>query len=199
MFEGLVQLIILFAVIFDPLASFFVFFSASKQMTAKERKATAILAILVAFGLSLSVILLGVRLLTLFDTTIEEFKIAGGIILAVLGVKMALGIPLTSQKLEKNKGRAIASIIGTPLLTGPAAITAIIISVDSYGILLTTSAIIIVLGLTTIIFLQTEMINKIFGETMIQVMSTVFGMITLSWGVKLIKEGIVSLFPLIVR
>lgn len=194
MFENLIQLVILFLVIFDPLLSLMVFLSASKKMIPKERRTNAILAVLVAFVLSFSIVLIGGYLLVLFNTTLGEFKIAGGIILIVLGIKMALGIPLADQKiLKSSSGRAIAAIIGTPLLTGPAAMTAIIVSVNDYGYLLTVTSITIVLGLTALIFLQAEKINRIIGKTMTQVLSTIFGLITLSWGIKLIKEGIFSI------
>lgn len=194
MFENLIQLVILFLVIFDPLLSLMVFLSASKRMIPKERRANAMLAVLVAFVLSFSIVLIGSYLLVLFNTTLGEFKIAGGIILTILGIKMALGIPLTDQKILKGgSGRAIAAIIGTPLLTGPAAMTAIIVSVNDYGYLLTTISITIVLGLTALIFLQAEKINKVIGKTMTQILSTIFGLITLSWGIKLIKEGIFSI------
>lgn len=196
MFETLIQLILLFTVIFDPLASLIVFFTASEGMKPKERRNTAILSIFVASGISLLVLLLGENLLSLFNTNIDEFRIAGGIILGILGIKMALGIPLTKiEEFKNNSGRAIAAIIGTPLLTGPAAITAIIISVHDYGIVLTGLATGIVLGLTAFVFYQAEKVRNLFGKTSIQVVSTILGLITLAWGVKFIILGILAIIP----
>ena len=54
-------------------------------------------------------------------------------------------------------------------------------------------AIAIVLILTAIIFYLSGFINKL-GKTTIQVMSTVLGLITLAWGVKLITNGILAIF-----
>lgn len=193
-FEMLLQLVILFFVIFDPFASLLVFITASANMNRKERRVTATLAVLVALSISLFVLFLGHNLLSIFSTTIDEFRIAGGIILSILGVKMALGIPLTDiNKVRNNSGRAIAAIIGTPMLTGPATITAIIIAVNDYGMFLTGIAILIVLVLTAFIFYQTETINKLMGPTAMQVLSTILGLITLAWGVKFITHGILAL------
>lgn len=193
MFEILIQLTILFFVIFDPLASLIVFITASANMNKKERRLTATLAVLVAASLSFLVLLFGQNLLNLFSTTVDEFRIAGGIILGILGVKMALGLPLTHMKEVKNSsGRAIASIIGTPLLTGPATITTIIISVHDYGRLLTGLAVAIVLFLAAIIFYLSEIVNKL-GKTAIQVMSTILGLITLAWGVKFVANGLLAI------
>ena len=194
MLETLLQLVILFFVIFDPLASLVVFITASASMDKKERRLTAILAVLVAAALSFLVLLFGQNLLNIFSTTIDEFKIAGGIILGILGVKMSLGLPLTYlDEVKNSSGRAIASIIGTPLLTGPATITTIIISVNDYGRLQTGLAIAIVLCLAAIIFHFSGIINRL-GKTTIQVMSTVLGLVTLAWGVRLIANGLLAIF-----
>jgi small neutral amino acid transporter SnatA (MarC family) len=85
---------------------------------------------------------------------------------------------------------AVAAIIATPLLTGPAAITAIIAAVHDYNIYVTAAAITIVLLITAAMFsLPTKVINRI-GKTPIQFASVIMGMITLAWGVRFIKDGL---------
>lgn len=191
MIEQLIQLIILFMVIFDPFVSFSVFCIATQKMEKSERYRTAFWALVVASAISYSVLLFGQSLLTLLSTSIKEFSVAGGIILGILGIKMALGDTLTNvEGLKNNTGIAIASIIGTPLLTGPAAITAIIISTHDYGVVLTASAVTFVLAFTAIMFLMSERISKLLGKTLIQVISTILGLITLSWGVKFVISGL---------
>ncbi|MBM3200089.1 MarC family protein [Candidatus Woesearchaeota archaeon] len=195
MVKELIQLVILFFVIFDPPASLIVFLVASSNMDKHERKVTATLAVTVAALLSYLVLLLGQSLLTIFSTNIEEFRIAGGIILGILGIKMALGLPLANLDEAKNSsGRAIASIIGTPLLTGPAAITSIILAVNDYGRIKTGLSICIVLAISAVMLYKADMIHKILGKTSIQVSSTVLGLITLAWGVKLVSHGLLAIF-----
>ncbi|MDD5331326.1 MAG: MarC family protein [Candidatus Nanoarchaeia archaeon] len=189
--ESLIQLIILFAVIFDPLASFAVFLAASSKMKPKERRKTATYAILIALGLSLAVLILGETLLKIFSTNIDEFRVAGGIILLLLGIRMALGKSLTNlESVEGNSSKAVAALIGTPLLTGPAAITAILVSMNDYGRVMTGLAVLTVLFATGILFYQANRINKFVGHTTIQTMSTILGLITLAWGVKFIAVGV---------
>jgi len=190
MLYSLLQLIILFFVIFDPLLSFVVFFGATADMSPEEKRKTALLAVIVAFSISLLCLIFGASILRLFNTNIQDFKIAGGIILAILGIKMSLG-QSDSEKVmgTKRSAKAIASIIATPLLTGPASITAIIISVHDYGRLLTAIAVLLVLIITLILFLQAPRITRFTGETALQVVSTLMGLITLSWGIMFIKQG----------
>ncbi len=184
----LLQLVILFFVIFDPLLSFIVFFGATAGMSPAEKRKTAILAVSVALTISLVCLVFGESILKLFNTDINDFKIAGGIILGILGIQMSLGQVGTEQVLgTKKSAKAIASVIATPLLTGPASITAII---HDYGRLLTAGAVLIVLLITLIIFLQAPRITRFTGETALQVVSTIMGLITLSWGIMFVKAGL---------
>lgn len=191
MFEHLLQLIILFIVIFDPLASFAVFYIATSNLSGKERNKIAILALIVAGLLSYAVLIFGKGLLDLFNTSIQDFRVASGIILGILGIKMTLGHSLTNlDQLKDNSAYAIAAIIGTPLLTGPAAITSIIVNVSDYGIVVTGLAITIVLLFIGLLFFQSSRINRLIGTMVIQVLSTFLGLITVAWGVKFVRDGL---------
>ncbi|MBS3058412.1 MAG: MarC family protein [Candidatus Diapherotrites archaeon] len=191
MFGNLLQLIVLFFVIFDPLLSAAVFFTASKKMRLRERKKTAFFAVSVAALISFIVLLSGNAILELFNTNINDFRVAGGIILLILGVKMALGVSITNpNQLQKNSSKALAAVIGTPLITGPAAITAIIISTSDYGILQTSTAIAIVLAFTLVLLYALSTRSKMKGETAIQVLSTILGLVTIAWGIDFIRTGL---------
>jgi multiple antibiotic resistance protein len=191
----LLQLVLLFLVIFNPLGSLAVFISGTHSLQNEQRKRVATYALMVAVSLSLAVLFLGNLLLTAFNTTIHEFRVAGGIILLILGIKMTLGMPLHQMnELKDNKGMAIAAIIGTPLLTGPAAITAILVSTNDNGVLLTGIALAIVLFATAVMFYRAEFLFKKLGHTSINVMTTIMGLITVAWGVRFITLGIKALF-----
>lgn len=193
MLETLLPLIVLFFVIIDPLASFVVFLAACGPMKLKERRRTAVYAVLLAAALAFCVLLLGPSLLRLFSTTIDEFKVAGGIILGILGIKMARGQSITEEELEHDRTRALAAVIATPMLTGPAAITAIIISAAEHGIFLTGAAVAIVLAFTAFIFLMASDIRRYVSTTAILIMSTLLGLITLAWAVKYVVEGVLGI------
>ena len=190
MLEQLVQLIILFTVIIDPLSSFAVFTTSTAAMTPAEKKRTALYAVLAAAAMSYAILFIGAPLLSLFSVSMSDFKIAGGIILAIFGVQMTLGQSLGGKIKEGASVPATAAIIATPLLTGPAAITAIIAAVNDSGMLVTGIAITIVMAITAVMFsLPTKIVNKI-GKTPIQFMSVIMGMITLAWGIRFIKDGL---------
>lgn len=192
--DAYLQLVILFLVIFDPLASLSVFVSSTKEETRSEQHKIAVISVVVAGIVSFIVLLLGQTLLDLFSTTIDDFKVAGGIILIILGISMVLGKSIVQEEaMKESSGTAVAAIIGTPILAGPASITTIIISVHEYGHVLTAFAIATVLILTGIVFWFSSYIHKTLGETFEKVMSATLGLVTISWGVKFIRSAITLL------
>jgi multiple antibiotic resistance protein len=194
MLTNLIQLIILFVVIIDPLASLAVFYTSTNGFYIKEKYAIAIKSIGVAFLLLFVFLIFGDKILVLFNTDINKFRIAGGIILTILGTKMALGKSITDIEEKKgNSDNAIASIIATPLLCGPASITATIISKADYGFLLTFIAMVSVILLTGLLFYLSIKFRKLYNKTFIQLSSTILGLITLAWGVEFIIVGISSI------
>lgn len=185
------QLVVLFFVIFDPFMSFAVFSALTLHLSRRERRRAALLGVLVAAAISYAVLVFGQNLLTLLNTKIDDLKVGGGIILGLLGIKMALGQPISEGGEQNDRSaRAIAAIIGSPLLTGPAAITAIIITAHDYGKAPTAVAIGIVLAFTALLLAQATVVNRIVGKTPIQVMSTILGLITVSWAVSFIRQGL---------
>lgn len=195
MFEQYIQLIILFAVIFDPLASLSVFVSSTNKKSRHEQHKIAVISVFVAGLVSLFVLVLGTTLLTLFSTTIDDFKIAGGIILVLLGINMVMGKSIVDNTaINESSAPAIAAIIGSPILAGPASITTIIISVHEYGQIQTGISIFVVLIITGLVFFFGPEIHKQLGETFEKVMSAILGLVTISWGVKFIREVILKVF-----
>lgn len=190
--DALWQLLILFFVIIDPLASFAVYLAATGKLATREQHRIALLAILTAGSVALAVLLFGELLLQLFSTDIDTFRIAGGIILGLLGLKMTMGYSLAETKGRTTSG--IAAIIATPLLTGPAAITAIILSSADYGKSLTGVAFFTVLLATGLLFYFAQWSKRLLNETFVQVMTTVLGLITIAWGVNFVITGIKAIF-----
>lgn len=200
MFSQLFSLIILFFVIIDPLTSFVVFFVSTKGFEKKAKLRIALLSVLLAAIISYLVLFLGNNLLQIFSTDINSFKIAGGIILLILGTNMSLGKSFSDiEKMEGDSIHAIASIIATPLISGPATITAIIISSSDYGQLLTGLALGIILVIITALFYLSIRYQNVTdkAKTTIQVITTLMGLITLAWGVNYILSGIQAIFNLI--
>ena len=191
MFSELIQLVVLFFVIVDPFMSMGIFYSATQTLKDKERHKIALIAVGVAVILSSLFLVFGMGVLNVLHLKLGDFQIAGGIILALLGIQMAIGhAGKETNKFSHQNARAIAAVIGTPLLTEPATITTIIISTSKFGILSTGPALAIVFVFTLLLLYFAPKITKILGPNITQVLTTLLGMVTLAYGVVYIKAGL---------
>ncbi|MEI8364182.1 MAG: MarC family protein [archaeon] len=194
MVPELLSLFVLFFVILDPLQSFAFFFVRTNALTKKERVNIALLATGIAIVILYAFLFFGKGVLDLFNTNIDSFRIAGGILLALLGITMCGYLKSNDDDKDnaKDSHTTIATVIATPLLSGPAAITATIISVVDHGRLLTGIAIGLVLLLTFGLLLLSVVFNKILNKSKvaIKVMTTILGLITLAWGIDFILTGL---------
>jgi len=194
MVPELLSLFVLFFVILDPLQSFAFFFVRTSGLSKKERINIALLATGIAIIILYLFLFFGKGVLDLFNTNIDSFRIAGGVLLALLGISMC-GYLKSSDETESNtkdSHTTIATVIATPLLSGPAAITATIISVVDHGRVLTGIAIGLVLFLTFALLMMSIAFNKLLNKSKvaIKVLTTILGLITLAWGIDFILTGL---------
>lgn len=191
MFETFATLVVLFMVIIDPPLSLAFFMANTKGMRKSEKMRTAFKAIALAFGIVLSFVLFGELFLRLFSIDMAHFRVAGGIILLLLGIRMALGLTLRSSLEDNDVKDAIPAIIATPLISGPACITTLLISSFDHGKAMTAIAASFVLLVTGGMLLAASLMDeKSYPKTAIKMMTTMMGLVTITWGISFIMEGL---------
>lgn len=184
------KVFIILLVIIDPFVSIPIFIALTRDDDKITREKNALLAVLVAGILLVVFLFMGTFLLAIFKIDFNSFQIAGGIILLILGIQTVLGVDLV--KLDPKK-RAIGIVIGTPLLTGPGALTTIIILSKSYSWFISLLAILLVLIVTYLLLKYAYFIEKLTGEDVIGIISRVFGLILAAMAIQFIKEGILGI------
>ncbi|MDD2655933.1 MAG: MarC family protein [Candidatus ainarchaeum sp.] len=186
-----VQAFILLYVIMDPLLSLAAFFSLTKGIPKGECRKIATQAVLIAAVPLFLFIYIGNGILTVLSVSMGSFEVAGGIILILLGVQMALGITFPREH-EDNDRSAIAVVIGTPLITGPAVIATSILLADKFGRETTALAGLAALFGMWLVLRFASLIHGRLGRTGIKVLSTMMGIITIAWGVDFIRTGLAA-------
>ncbi|MDE1798475.1 MAG: MarC family protein, partial [Candidatus Micrarchaeota archaeon] len=112
------SLILQLFVLLNPLSSFPVLLAAYKRKM--DVPSIAVAASVVAFIIALSVIFFGPFLFSLYGISIDSFRVAGGVVLFLLGIDT---IRPKHEEPELGEVDSLISIIATPLLTGPATIS----------------------------------------------------------------------------
>ena len=148
-------------------------------------------AVLTGFILLTVFALAGMQVFSLFGITLDQFMIAGGILLLVMSVKILVAggwsVPVTGSS------NVAAFPMAVPLLVGPGAITATILSLETRGIYLTICSVLTVFLLVAVILSVGETIHRILGEAGAPVISGVMMIISAAIAVGFITQGIRNL------
>ena len=183
-----IQPFILLLVIMDPVLSLSALLGLSKGKTEAEIKKIAFKSVFVAALVFFLFAFGGNYVIEILGVDINSFKAAGGIILILLGIQLALGLSFPKEK-EQDVSE-VAVVIGTPLISGPATITTTMILVQDLGLVSTlvagTAALIVVL----ISLSMASRIGKLIGRGGMRVLSTMMGIVTLAWGLKFLTAGL---------
>ncbi len=175
-------------VVMDPFPSIIAFLTHTKKATDSERQTCATKAVIIAGLLAVLFLFAGPPLLDYLRITIADFKVAGGIVLLLLGIETVLGISL--GKHEKEGISDVAVLIATPLLTGPGLVSTLILLAKDNGLPSTIIALMFALFFSWVILSNSIRLRKIAGDQPIHIIAKIIGLLLLALGVSYIKVGL---------
>lgn len=177
--------LILFSVI-DILGSIPIIINLRKKVGhVQSGKAT-----LVAGVLMLLFLLVGKSILSLFGIEVEDFAIAGALIIFALGAEMILGIELFKPDPEASTTSTSIVPIAFPLIAGAGTLTTILTLKAEYSQLNIAVGIIINLGIVYLVLKSTNWLERKLGKTGLDVLRRIFGIILLSIAIKIFKGAL---------
>lgn len=192
-------------IILDPLLSVSMFINLTRDLQKAEMIRQAFVATGVAGILMLTFLIFNNLLFDLLGIELESFKVAGGLILFILGLQIVLGLEIggssaghknleSSDRIGKKSMAGV--IIGTPIMCGPGTITTVMILGAQDGILLTLLAVILALLCIWLILIFSAQIKKLLGETVLVILSKIVGLLLTAIAVHTIWTGILGLISL---
>jgi len=172
---------------------------AEQQQICRTATLTAFLTMAISMFTGLSI-------LNFFEISVPAFRIAGGLLLIFTGFNMlnAEQKSATTPELSFSKIISTAIIpIGIPMTTGAGTMTTIIIFSDTAHIqpylnFELMAAILTMTAITYLSFKNAPKILKILDVTGLDVVTKLFGLITLALGIQFILTGINGAFPKLV-
>nr|QNO52855.1 hypothetical protein EIAEIAFH_00010 [Methanosarcinales archaeon ANME-1 ERB6] len=196
----LVKAFIMLFVIMDPSGNIPVFMALTKGMSERGRKKELNYAVLVATILLLLFAFLGKIILYVLGITTDSFMIAGGILLLFFSLDLLRGEHKYAASEESGVGVGVGAVpLGTPLLAGPGAITAVMVIIQSHekfitGAFVVLFAIFSAIIATRLVLGQSERIYQILGKVGSEVLSRVMGIIVAAIAIQFIAGGIKGMF-----
>src|SRR5258707_809287 len=196
----------LFALL-DPVGNVPVFAASTVGASSRERAQIAFVISLFVAGFLTFFYFSGLSVLTFFGISLPAFRIAGGVILFILGLKM-VGDDFTSSFADAAEKpgdkrtyvrRRVEQMIvpfAMPLLIGPGAISTVIIYASQAkglglpGAAMGVGAIVAVSIATLLSFLATPLISRLLGRIGLSIIVRVLGLILCAMAVQFLLAGI---------
>jgi multiple antibiotic resistance protein len=166
------------------------YLALTSGLEEKRRRILCIEATATAFIISIIFLIAGKLLFAFLGITESDFRVGGGIVLLVLSVYDLL----FSGERKPSVGSSPGVVpIGIPLIIGPAALTTIIILVDSYGYLMAIASLTANMLVVWIVFSQADRISRILGEAGSRAVAKVAALFLAGIAVMMIRSGITSM------
>ena len=176
--------------VMDPVGNVPAYLTLTSHMDRAVARAHARRAVIRAGVILLVFLFLGNFLLDAFHISIASFRIAGGIILLLLGLQIVFGLELP-DKGDKEEGRDVSVVpLATPLIAGPGTITTTVILSKEYGLLATFVGIVANLALSYLLFHYAHLVLKLLGKKGTVVFAKVMGLILAAIGVEFIRSAL---------
>lgn len=191
--------------IVNPVGTIPIFLEACKDMTEEQRKRTTTMTFLTVLTVLWVVLFSGEHILSFFGITINSFRVAGGILLFIMAMSMLHAkVSRTKQTQEEaedleNKDSVAIVPLGMPLLAGPGAISTVILYSHQYRDVI--DYIIsagIIFGVAVIVWVCLRLsphVRNLLGQTGINIITRIMGLIMAAIGVEIIASGLKGLFP----
>jgi multiple antibiotic resistance protein len=199
-------LIALLAIV-NPIGVVPFFIHFTQGFNAQQRRHTIRVASFSAFVVVAVSAIAGLKIIEFFGISIASFQVGGGMLLLISALQMLQAHPAETSKEDVNEGAskadAGASIavvpLTIPLLTGPATISTMVIYAQKtrhwwelavlvgYGV---------VIGAAAFLALSASgRIARLLGQTGINIMTRLMGLILAALAVEIMADGLGKLFP----
>lgn len=197
--------------IINPVGNVPVFLEYVDGESVKVKKAAAILMAVAVFVSLVFFFLFGRTALNLFGITIPAFRIAGGILIFSIGLRLmngrtkfdTSGLEASAHKsvfrAASNRLSKIIVPVVIPMYVGPGTITTVMLYADAQITPLTYYSVIGVLALVAVIIgiclYFSNYLQKALGANGMQIIIRLFGMALVAIAVQFVIDGVNQLLP----
>lgn len=195
-FQGLLLSFIPLLVALDAVGVLPFILTLTQHMDPRERTRAVRYAMLTALGLGLGFIAVGEGVFWLLGITVNEFLVAGGIILLALSINHLVRGKLV--EVEPSVGYETIGVVplGTPLVVGPAVLTTLLLLTDQFsgqgpiGILIVVIAFLANLAIAWIVFSQANRVARLLRVGGMNAISKVASLLLAAIAVKMVTQGV---------
>jgi multiple antibiotic resistance protein len=172
----------------DPIGILPIFIAITADMPVSERRRVVSLSTVSALAVCIVFAVIGEAVFKLLGITVDDFKVAGGLLLLVFAIK-----ELTGQSSEIKKPHDVGIVpICVPLLVGPAVLTTLIVLINHYGIVPSLLSLVLNLVIVFMVFSGAQTIIKLIGKNGVIAISKIVALLLAAIAVMMIRIGVES-------
>ncbi|MCB1349381.1 MAG: MarC family protein [Maritimibacter sp.] len=186
-------------VVIDPIGLTPLFVALTRGATPRHRRFIGLRAVGIAAALLTLFGLFGLQVLAVFGITMPAFRIAGGLLLFLTALDM-----LFERRAQRRRDQSEPALdpaedpsvfpLATPLIAGPGAMATMILlagqTTEPLDLLAVHLVMVAVLGVVFALFLASGLLERVFGETGINVLTRLLGMLLAALAVQFVLDGL---------
>lgn len=174
-------------IVIDAIGNLPFVLALSEGMSQGERRRLINVGTATAAVVGLAFLFFGQLILNAMGISVGSFAIAGGLILLALSIKYIL----TGRMVEAAKEEMIAVVpIGTPLLAGPATITALLLLVGQFPLYIVLISYVLNLAIAWGLFLLGNQVIAFLGRGGVRAISNVFNLLLAAIAITMFLRGL---------
>lgn len=207
------KLIVAFMVLINPFSALSIYLDLTRNHSTRERRKIAQVATLTVFIVISVFAVSGGFILKLLGISVGSFQVGGGILVLLIAISMMNGNSNpakpdlgTGEEREitiakpKDNGMAIAVVpIAIPMMIGPGGISTVIIYASAaqhyWDVISIIAAGLIISVACYLTLTASAKISKWLGDTGLNILNRIMGMLLAAVSVEIIVAGLKSIFP----
>lgn len=199
------QTFVLLLVVVDPFGLTPIFSALTSQDSLAGRRNIAIKSVLISAVVLAFFTFAGSLLLDYLGIGMPAFRMAGGILLFMVAIDMlfvrhsGLSSATEEERLEgRERGDVSVFPLAIPLIAGPGALTTVMLVTSDRGLMISIGVlaiVLLVLGITFSMFLLAGRIQRLLGETGINVITRLLGILLAALAMQFFVDGLRESFP----
>jgi len=201
------QLFAALLAIMNPLTVVPVFLALTEGYSVAARRKVAITASVTVFITLAIVLVTGTKLLEFFGITINDFRVAGGILIFIMSLSLLRATPSRMRHVPEEAADARQHDnpaffpLAIPMMAGPGSMTTVILFGNEYtgasGVAVALAVIGVVCVMIVLTLFMSNWLAREAGVTGMNIMTRLMGLILSAVAVGMIFQGLRGAFPIL--
>jgi multiple antibiotic resistance protein len=170
----------------DPIGLVAIFMGLGTSASHEHRKRQAFLGLVTGLLVAVGFIFLGKAIFAALGITVADFQVAGGLILLALAVRELVGYGRADRDTDNEFG---VVPLGMPLIAGPALLTALLILIDSVGVVFTLLSLVVNLAIVAFALCNADRFARWMGRQGLRGVSKIIALLLAAIAISLIRRG----------